>query len=31
MKLLLFSYLHPDLAMYLTGRILYIDDAAVEM
>lgn len=31
MRLLLFSYLHPDLAMHLTGRILYIDDAAVEM
>ncbi|MDK8658921.1 hypothetical protein [Corynebacterium sp. MSK204] len=30
-KLLLFSYLHPDLAMYLTGRILYIDDATVKM
>ena len=30
-KLLLFSYLHPVLAMYLTERILYIDDATVEM
>lgn len=31
MKLFLFSYLHPDLAKYLAGRILYIDDAAVDM
>ena len=30
-NLLLASYLHPDLGTYLTGRILYIDDAAVEM
>ncbi|SLM93182.1 Alpha-aspartyl dipeptidase Peptidase E [Corynebacterium casei] len=29
MNLLLASYLHPHLATYLTGRILYIDDAAV--
>lgn len=31
MRLFLASYLHPDLVTYLTGRILYIDDAAVEM
>ena len=30
-NLFLASYLHPDLGAYLTGRILYIDDAAVEM
>lgn len=31
MNLLLASYLHHDISHYLTGRILYIDDAAVEM
>lgn len=31
MDLLLASYLHPNLDMYLNGRIVYIDDAAVQM
>ncbi|WP_459610457.1 Type 1 glutamine amidotransferase-like domain-containing protein [Corynebacterium urogenitale] len=31
MNLLLASYLHPDLDNYLSGRIVYIDDAAAEM
>ena len=31
MNLLLASYLHPDIGKYLTGRVLYIDDAATNM
>ena len=31
MKLLLASFLHPDLGNYISGRVLYIDDAASEM
>lgn len=31
MNLFLASYLHPELGRYLTGRIVYIDDAAIEM
>lgn len=31
MKLLLASFLHPDIGDYISGRVLYIDDAASEM
>lgn len=31
MKLLLASFLHPNLGNYVSGRVLYIDDAASEM
>ena len=31
MKLLLASFLHPDIGDYVSGRVLYIDDAASEM
>ena len=31
MNLLLASYLHPDIGKYLTGRVLYIGDAATNM
>ena len=31
MKLLLASFLHPEIGDYISGRVLYIDDAASEM
>lgn len=31
MKLLLASFLHPDIGDYISGRVLYIDDATSEM
>ena len=31
MKLLLASFLHPNIGDYVSGRVLYIDDAASEM
>ena len=31
MHLLLASYLHPEISKYISGRVLYIDDAAAGM